>query len=60
MDQLEKLKGKQIEVTYQGILYKGKLLGAGMAEIYLQTPTGQIELPMSGVTRVRELPKRKG
>lgn len=57
MDNLQELQGKDVEVTYQGLLYKGKLIGTGMSEIYLQTLTRQVELPMSGITRVRALPE---
>ncbi len=60
MDSLQQLQGKNVEVIYQGIVYKGKLLGAGEAEVYLQTPSGRVTLPMSGITTVRALPSRKG
>ncbi len=60
MDDLQSLQNKEVEVTYQGIHYKGTLIGAGVAEIYLQTTSGQVELPMSGVTRIRAVPERKG
>jgi len=59
MDPLQKLQGQSIELTYQGMRYTGKLLGVGEAEIYLQTRSGQVALPMSGVSDVRALPQRK-
>ncbi|MBN4054859.1 hypothetical protein JYT87_04040 [Nitrospira defluvii] len=60
MDALQNLKGKAVEIIYRGITYKGKLIGASGTEVYLQTSSNQIVLPMSGVTSVREMSKRKG
>lgn len=60
MDALQNLKGKSVEIVYQGIIYKGKLIGASGTEVYLQTSSNQMVLPMSGITSVREIPKRKG
>ncbi len=54
MDRLQMLQGKQVEVVYQGIIYKGKLVGASESEIYLQTLNDWVTLPMEDVTDVRE------
>ncbi|MFY9270873.1 MAG: hypothetical protein WAO55_14110 [Candidatus Manganitrophaceae bacterium] len=54
MDQLQRLQGKTVEVLYQGILYKGKLVGASESEIHLQTRNDWVTLPMEGITDVRE------
>lgn len=54
MDRLQMLQGKQVEVVYQGITYKGKLVGASDSEVYLQTLNEWVTLPMEGVTEVRE------
>lgn len=54
MDQLQMLQGKQVEVVYQGIVYRGKLVGASENEVYLQTLNDWVTLPMEDVTDVRE------
>lgn len=53
MDELEKLKGRRVEITYNGVLYRGTLVGAGEDEISLKTQNEWLELPMAGVTAVR-------
>ena len=53
MDELEKLKGRQVEIVYNGILYRGTLVGADEEEISLKTPTTWLSLPMVGVSTVR-------
>ncbi len=59
MDTLQNLKGKAVEIVYQGLIYKGILIGASGTEVYLQTSSNQVVLPMSGITSVREKPKPK-
>ncbi|MCG3111272.1 MAG: hypothetical protein MCM46_05545 [Candidatus Manganitrophus sp. SB1] len=54
MDRLQMLQGKQVEVVYQGIVYKGTLVGASESEVYLQTLNDWVTLPMEDVTDVRE------
>lgn len=54
MDILQALQGKEVEVVYQGTTYRGKLVGAGENEIYLQTLQEFVTLPMEDVTEVRE------
>lgn len=46
-------------LNYQGMRYTGKLLGVGETEIYLQTRSGQVALPLSGVSDVQALPQGK-
>lgn len=54
MDLLKKLEGKEVEVVSQGIIYRGKLMGASENEVYLQSLTDWIALPMQDITDVRE------
>lgn len=53
MDQLQLLEGKQVEVVYEGMIYRGKLVGASESEVYLQTLNDWVTLPMEGITDVR-------
>lgn len=55
MDRLQMLQGKQVEVVYQGIVYRGMLVGASESEVYLQTLNDWVTLPMEDVTDVREV-----
>jgi len=59
MDQLQTLQGKAVALLYQGMRYTGKLLGADDEQIYLQTRSGQVALPISGVSDVQALPQQK-
>ncbi len=59
MDQLQKLQGKAVTLSYEGMRYTGKLLGADETQIYLQTRSGHVALPLSGVSDVRALPQQK-
>jgi hypothetical protein len=54
LDLLKKLEGKEVEVVSQGIVYKGKLMGASENEVYLQGLNDWIALPMQDITDVRE------
>lgn len=54
MDRLQMLQGKKVEVVYQGIVYRGTLVGASESEVYLQTLNDWVTLPMEDVTDVRE------
>lgn len=54
MDRLQALKGKSVEVIYQSLSYKGTLIGASDTEVYLQTSSSRVVLPLSGVSAVRE------
>lgn len=54
MDILQTLQGKEVEVVYQGVIYRGRLVGASENEVYLQTLNESITLPMEDITDVRE------
>ena len=53
MDQLESLRGQAVELTYNGVVYRGVLSGASDVEIFLKTATDWITLPMEGVTSIK-------
>lgn len=57
MDILQTLQGKEVEVIYQGIVYRGKLIGAGEDEIYLQALNESFTLPMESIAEIREAPR---
>jgi len=57
-DELESLKGRQVEVVYNGIVYRGVLMGATEDEINLQTLTDWVMLPMEGISAVRQTTSR--
>jgi hypothetical protein len=54
MDELESLKGQQVEVIYNTLAYRGELAGASEDEIYLKTMMDWVTLPMEGITMVRK------
>lgn len=54
MDELERLKGQQVEVIYHTLVYRGQLAGASEDEIYLKTAIDWVTLPMEGISMVRE------
>ena len=56
MNELESLKGQYVELFYNGLSYRGVLIGASEDEIYLKTSTDSVTLPMSGITTVRKIP----
>lgn len=58
MNPLLNLQGKVIEVVYQEITYQGKLVGVGESEIYLQTVSNRVVLPMSGISAISASPKQ--
>lgn len=41
-------------MVYNGIVYKGKLVGAGEDEIHLQTESNLMTLPMENITDLKE------
>jgi len=53
MDILEQLRGKEVVVTYEGLLYRGTLVGTSETEIYLMTSTQWVTLPLEGIGDVR-------
>jgi hypothetical protein len=54
LDELESLKGQQVEVVYNTLIYCGELAGASEDEIYLKTAMEWITLPMEGITLIRK------
>lgn len=58
-DSLQLLKGQQVEVVYNGMIYKGRLTGASGQEIYLETSEQRVSLPMEGITDVRRASKSR-
>ncbi len=54
LDELESLKGQQVEVVYNTLIYRGELAGASEDEIYLKTAMEWITLPMEGITLIRK------
>jgi hypothetical protein len=53
-DELETLKGQQVEIIYNGLIYKGLLVGASEETVDLQTQEQWIALPMEGITSVKK------
>jgi hypothetical protein len=51
-DSLESLKGQLVDVIYNGTVYRGVLTGASEDEVYLQTRTDWVSLPMSDITEL--------
>ena len=54
MGELERLNGKKVEVVYNTVSYHGILSGVSESEIYLQTQSQWLTLPLEGVSQVRE------
>jgi hypothetical protein len=52
-DELESFKGQQVEIIYNGLVYKGLLVGASEETVDLQTQEQWIALPMEGITSVK-------
>jgi len=53
LDNIQRLKGQQVEVVYNGATYRGILTGASEDEVYLQTPTDWVSLPMEDISDLR-------
>lgn len=58
MDPLQQLEGKEVEVVCKGIIYKGKLMGASENEVFIQSLSDWVALPMEDITDVRETPTK--
>ncbi len=54
-DELESMKGCQVEVICQGITYRGRLLGATEDEVHLQTTMEWLVLPMAEISIVKQV-----
>lgn len=55
---LNGLEGKAVEIVYQNLVYKGCLVGVSEEEVYLQTLSRRVVLPMSDITAIRALPEK--
>ena len=53
MDILEQLRGKEVLVTYEGLVYQGTLVGTSETEIFLMTAAQWVTLPLEGIADVR-------
>lgn len=48
------LVGKDVEVSANGIIYRGRLIEIGEEEVYLKGETGWITLVTSSIDEIRE------
>ena len=53
-DELENLMGQKVDVIYEGIVYRGILVGTSNDEIYLQTAMEWVSLPLDQVGSVKK------
>ena len=54
-NELESLKDHQVEIYYNGISYKGRLLGATEDEVHLQTSLQYMTLAMDGISAIKKI-----
>ena len=54
MKQLKDLVGKNVEVTANGIVYKGVLKDASERAVSILSASGWIEIMMSSISRIEE------
>ena len=54
IDRLQQMLNKKVDVTYEGLRYRGVLVSTGEDDISLQTETDWVTLPMSGISDVQE------
>jgi len=52
-DELTTLRDREVEVTYEGVLYRGRLVGADETDLYLVTTAGSYTLPLASISSVR-------
>jgi type IV secretory pathway protease TraF len=52
-DEIEACRGQNVEIMANGILYKGKLIGASEESLSLQTLQQWVELPMEQISSIR-------
>jgi hypothetical protein len=52
-DNIQRLKGQRVEIVYNGVIYRGLLSGASEDEVYLQTQTDWVSLPMADISDLR-------
>ena len=53
-DALEHLIGQKVEVVYEGIVYRGILVGTSDDEIHLQTLMEWVSLPLDQIVSVKK------
>jgi len=53
-DALENLMGQKVEVLYEGIVYRGILVGTSDDEIHLQTLMEWVSLPLDQIVSVKK------
>jgi hypothetical protein len=53
LDELTPLHDREVEVMYEGLLYRGRLIGADETDLYLVTTAGSFTLPLAGISSVR-------
>ena len=54
------LIGKEVEVTSQGMIYRGTLIEVSETEVFIKGQMGWIQLPVEGVTDIRPAGRDKG
>lgn len=52
-DELTTLQDRDVEVMYEGVLYRGRLIGADETDLYLVTTGGSFTLPLASISSVR-------
>jgi hypothetical protein len=52
-DDLTALRDREVEAIYEGVLYRGRLVGADETDLYLVTTAGSFTLPLAGISSVR-------
>jgi hypothetical protein len=57
LNQLQMLKGKEVEVDFRTTRYTGLLLDASEDEVFLQVGESWIALPMNEICDIRPLVK---
>jgi hypothetical protein len=53
LDELTPLHDREVEVMYEGLLYRGRLIGADETDLYLVTTAGSFTLPLASISSVR-------
>lgn len=52
-DELTTLRDREVEVMYEGVVYRGRLVGADETDLYLITSAGSFTLPLTSISSVR-------
>ncbi len=53
MPDIRDMVGRDVEVTANGMAYRGKLIEVSEAEVHLKTPLQWLSLPASSVTGIK-------